>query len=149
MSSTTLIDACASGQTEAVERLLSAPDIDVNQTDNNGRTPLYIASENGHVSVVEQLLIAPSIDVNQKNRYGWTPLIEASHNGHLTIVERLEEWNQQRKTEEKTIKASEEYQKLQRKIQRKKRRLDELMAEHDKLLEHARKKQTTNAFKNR
>ena len=50
MSSTTLIDACASGQTEAVERLLSAPDIDVNQTDNNGRTPLYIASENGHAN---------------------------------------------------------------------------------------------------
>ena len=54
--------------------LLRAPGIDVNKAmNNNGQTPLYIASYNGKTECVTALLRAPGIDVNKADN-GKTPL---------------------------------------------------------------------------
>ena len=39
--------------------------IDVNKPDNEGVTPLYIASQEGHKDIVELLLNMKNIDVNK------------------------------------------------------------------------------------
>ena len=50
---------------------------DVNEKDENGGTPLQVATYEGHKEIAE-LLIAKGADVNAKNNYGGTPLDGAS-----------------------------------------------------------------------
>ena len=55
--------------------------IDVNKSDKNGVTPLYIASANGRKDIVELLLNMKNIDVNKSEKNGGTPLLIASEDG--------------------------------------------------------------------
>ena len=48
-----LSNACLTGFVSAVQVALAVEDVDVNQTDNGGSTPMYIASMCGHLDVVE------------------------------------------------------------------------------------------------
>ena len=60
----------------------------VDAIDDDGRTPLALASLNGHLKVVK-LLIEQGADLAVSNNYGWTPLNAASGRGHLETVRLL------------------------------------------------------------
>ena len=62
---------------------------DVNEKDENGGTPLQVATYEGHKEIVE-LLIAKGADVNAKESgLGTAPLHRAAFRGHEAIVELL------------------------------------------------------------
>ena len=61
---------------------------EVNQGDNDGVTPLYVASENGHLEIVK-FLIASGGSVNEGDKDGITPLMIASNYGHFEVVKVL------------------------------------------------------------
>eukprot|EP00501_MAST-03F_sp_TOSAG23-6_P000744 GSMAST32.ASY1.ANO1.772.1 assembled CDS len=62
--------------------------IDLNQTNQYGIPPLWVASQNGHVEVV-RLLIGNGETPLFAKRTGETPLYVASQNGHENIVQLL------------------------------------------------------------
>ncbi|KAF5323839.1 hypothetical protein D9611_008234 [Ephemerocybe angulata] len=72
-----------------VKFLLSAPGIDVNAADFNGRTPLSFAARYGHEAIAKLLLAVPGIDVNATDDNGRTPLSFAAKYGHAAVAELL------------------------------------------------------------
>ena len=72
-----------------VVRALLDRGADINQAENSGYTPLYIASQNGHVDVVRALLDRGA-DINQARNDGATPLMLAKHFNRTEIVRLLE-----------------------------------------------------------
>ena len=70
-------------------KLLSGIEADTNKANDNGQTPLFIASYNGDVEVVK-VLAESGADIN-KARYGQTPLYAASWIGHAEVVKVLAE----------------------------------------------------------
>jgi hypothetical protein len=82
-----LILASIVGYESRIKFLLKAG-IDINTTDNDGKTPLYSASENGHKNIV-QLLVDAGADVNKVDKYSYTPLLAASESGHKDTVKLL------------------------------------------------------------
>ena len=93
-----LIEASRVGNYEEVKKLLAAG-ANVNITDGQETTPLWMASSNNHVQIVELLLGAgakESIERASKRGYrgredpqGTTPLWEASFRNHPEIVQLL------------------------------------------------------------
>ena len=92
-SKTALFLACEEDRPDVVESLLRSSDsmslttgdnrIDVNATDQEGRTPLSIASVNGYEECVKMLLQHPLINVNKGDRAdGMTSLMLATTFGH-------------------------------------------------------------------
>ena len=61
---------------------------DVNTHDENGLTPLHIASECGNVTLVN-LLLRFGAKVNIRNSKNQTPIYFAVMNRHLEVVEKL------------------------------------------------------------
>jgi ankyrin repeat protein len=83
-----LINAVKNGDEDAVISLL-ARKVDVNGSDDFGRTALHWAAENGQKNIVA-LLLTNKADVSIKDRLSSsTPLSRAAQNGHLEIVELL------------------------------------------------------------
>ena len=66
--------------------LLIAAKADVNQTNNCGMMPLWVAALYGYDAVVE-LLIEAEEDVNKAENDGDTPLAIALKNGNHAVVE--------------------------------------------------------------
>ena len=58
---------------------------DVNQADEEGRTPLYIACQNGHVDAA-RLLLGKGADVDRARESGATPLWIAKRRDHLAVI---------------------------------------------------------------
>ena len=77
--------ACYYGNTERVELLLSAQDIDFNVQNNAGKTPLMLASE---ISIIKALLTAGA-KVNAVDSNGDTALHRACDDGEREKVELL------------------------------------------------------------
>ena len=73
---------------ETVVRALIKAGADINNADDDGVTPLYMAVQNGHEAVV-RVLIELSADVNKARDTGETPLCIAAHNGYETVVRAL------------------------------------------------------------
>ena len=60
--------------------------IDINQTWNNGTTPLMFACEEGLIQTVNFFLGLPGIKVNAKDDFGMTALDSARESGQIEIV---------------------------------------------------------------
>ncbi len=71
-----LMEAIEEGNFRLVEYFLTRQ-VDLNQEDQQGWTPLMVATGENHVLIV-QMLISAGADVNYVNRKGWTPLMEAA-----------------------------------------------------------------------
>merc|ERR1712066_202779 len=60
----------------------------VNKGNNNGWTPLFVASYNGHLQMA-QLLLTNGAEIDEASNSGRTPLMAASYFDHLEIVKLL------------------------------------------------------------
>ena len=83
-----LLYAAKSGNLEMVERSLSNG-ANVNQADEKGRTPLYLAARYGYPEIVSRLLAAGAQVDSQTYDNGKTPLYIASGYGNLAVVKQL------------------------------------------------------------
>lgn len=76
------------GYSDIIEFLNKKLDPEINKRDEDGNTPLLIASTNGNAFLVK-LLIKAGVDVNQSNYAGLTPLFIATKNNHVDVVRLL------------------------------------------------------------
>ena len=80
------------GDVESIEKLVDNQ-VNVNVKNENGMTPLMIATQNSHVQLVE-VLIQAGADVNTFNSVtGDTSLIYASDSGQSSCMQKLLEYN--------------------------------------------------------
>ena len=82
-----LCKAVAKGYLEIIKQLILWG-VDVNRTDEKGKTPLTLAVFHGNEEIVKYLVQA-GIDVNKPSHDGQTPLMISSHNGYTDIVQTL------------------------------------------------------------
>ena len=80
-----LYEAVSTGQ---VAEFLLENDVDINVTDDYGRTLLHYAAAAGQVAAVE-LLLEKRADINVTDEYGCTPLHWAAREGQVAAVELL------------------------------------------------------------
>jgi ankyrin repeat protein len=81
--------ACQNNHVKIVNALLARKEIQINQTANEGATPLLIACQNNYLKVVMELLTQEGIEINKPMNDGTTPLIIASYLGNSSVVEVL------------------------------------------------------------
>jgi len=80
--------AVKAGNVLLTELLIAKAGGEVNIENEDGSTPLHLASENGHVEVAN-ILIQAGGEVNKKDVADRTPLHWASGNGHAEVVKSL------------------------------------------------------------
>lgn len=68
-----------------MNKLLSAPKIDLNLRNKDNATPLQLAAENNHFDVIKKL-VDVGADLNTQRNDGWSPLYTAAYNGDLSTV---------------------------------------------------------------
>ena len=86
---TAIIMACFGGHVDVVQLLLSVDGIQVHQGDQDGYTPLHVASEEDNVKVLTALLSRKEIQITQAANSGATPLYVACRKGHGKVVNAL------------------------------------------------------------
>ncbi|KAJ7309101.1 hypothetical protein JRQ81_008425 [Phrynocephalus forsythii] len=69
-----------------LERVLSSKQVDIEQLDPRGRTPLHLATTLGHLECA-RILLRHGADVAKENRSGWTVLQEAVSTRDLELVQ--------------------------------------------------------------
>ncbi|XP_034608363.1 ankyrin repeat domain-containing protein 13B isoform X2 [Trachemys scripta elegans] len=69
-----------------LDRELSSQQVDVEQLDPRGRTPLHLATTLGHLDCA-RVLLQHGADVGKENRSGWTVLQEAVSTRDLELVQ--------------------------------------------------------------
>ena len=79
---------CIDGSTEAVKKLLEYPNIELENKNNEGSTPLFTAASWNLADIVIALCLKGA-DVNKRNNYGETPLQEAATYGNIETVKIL------------------------------------------------------------
>ena len=84
-----LIAPCEKGNIDIVKLFRTLKNIDINYSDQEGYTTLYLACQFDHPSIVKLLLQQPTIDVNKLCAEGDTPLIIASYLGNYECVQQL------------------------------------------------------------
>jgi ankyrin repeat protein len=86
-ASLTLFEACAAGELERVERLLTGDPASINQHGTDGWTPLHLTAFFGHAKLTE-LLLGKGADVGarSKNANGNTPLHAALAGNHKFVA---------------------------------------------------------------
>ena len=83
-----LLEAVTAGNNEAVEFLLQLETVNIDHTNERGRTALMLACVSGHEDIVHSLLSAGA-NVNIQNNKGWTALMIASEHNHISIIHML------------------------------------------------------------
>lgn len=86
---TVLHYASAQGNLDIVKAIIEHSDIDVNEGNGMGDSPLILASRYANENIVSYLLSHPHIRVNKSNKGGSTALHCAARNGHVKIVKTL------------------------------------------------------------
>lgn len=85
MYDTSLIHAIKSNDADRVRTLIYA-NVDVNEKNYAGITPLTLAAEKGNLPIIQLLVERGHADVDQKSNYGITPLIAAAAAGQSKAV---------------------------------------------------------------
>ena len=85
---TSLVRAIKTGDADRVRTLIYA-NVDINERNYAGITPLTIAAEKGHLAIVKLLLEEGGASVNLNSSYGVTPLIAAAAAGHREVADLL------------------------------------------------------------
>ena len=83
-----LLEAVIAGNNEAVEFLLQLETVNIDHTNEEGKTALMLACERGHEDIVHSLLSAEA-NVNFQNKDGWTALMRANEHNHISIIHML------------------------------------------------------------
>uniref|UniRef100_A0A1X7U7A6 Ankyrin repeat protein n=1 Tax=Amphimedon queenslandica TaxID=400682 RepID=A0A1X7U7A6_AMPQE len=83
-----LFKAVTAGNNEAVEFLLQLETVNIDHTNEEGKTALMLACERGHEDIVHSLLSAGA-NVNIQDNKGWTALMIASRHIHTSIIHML------------------------------------------------------------
>ena len=83
-----LLEAVTAGNNEAVEFLLQLETLNIDHTNEEGKTALMLACERGHEDIVHSLLTAGA-NVNIQDNNGWTALMIASEHDHISIIHML------------------------------------------------------------
>ena len=83
---TSFFRACGHHRVAVVEFLLKLPNLDVNNPNKGGFTPINIACQEGHKEVVSLLLTDLRVDVNKPSDTGATPFNIACQNRHEEVV---------------------------------------------------------------
>ena len=86
-----LLEAVTAGNNEAVEFLLQLETVNIDHTNEEGKTALMLACERGHEDIVHSLLSAGA-NVNIVLN-GWTALMIANEHNHISIIHMLLEAN--------------------------------------------------------
>lgn len=74
-----LTKLCALGDLDGVKRLVMAENnVDIDDSDYDGRTPLHLACSEGHIEIVEFLVEMGLKNINPVDRWGNTPFDDAS-----------------------------------------------------------------------
>eukprot|EP00122_Pirum_gemmata_P010044 Pgem_evm1s9279 len=88
MTFQSLHDASRFGDIEIVKKLILNGQVDINEANEKGKTPLWIASYNRQLEVLKFLILNGNADVNKADNDGYTPLYVASQRsqrGHLEV----------------------------------------------------------------
>ena len=80
-----LLEAVTAGHNEAVEFLLQLETVNINHTNEEGKTALMLASERGHEDIVHSLLSAGA-NVNLQDNNGRTALMRVSEHNYISII---------------------------------------------------------------
>ena len=83
-----LLEAVTAGHNEAVEFLLQLETVNIDHTNEEGKTALMLACERGHEDIVHSLLSAGA-NVNLQDNNGWTALLRAIRHDHISIINML------------------------------------------------------------
>ena len=83
-----LLEVVTAGNNEAVEFLLQLETVNIDHTNEEGKTALMLACERGHEDIVHSLLSAGA-NVNIQDNKGWTALMIAIEHNHTSIIHML------------------------------------------------------------
>ena len=83
-----LLIACAKGDPELVNLLLSNPHLDINKKDKNGVNAYFMAAYHGHVMVMRRLM-GKGAEMCEKNTNGSNALHIAVKRGNVDVVKEL------------------------------------------------------------
>ena len=89
---TSIWECCRHGYSDQLMIILQQPNTtieDLNRSDRDQRTGLYLACDAGHFECVQLLLSHADIDINKAANNCWTPLYSACLNGYTECVQLL------------------------------------------------------------
>jgi ankyrin repeat protein len=82
-----LLRACETGDLHAVKNLLKDSSLNVNQMNNAGQTPFWMACAIAHQEIVEQLMQDHRVDITKPDQDGQTPFWMACAIAHQEIMQ--------------------------------------------------------------
>jgi len=85
-----LWNALEDGKVEEIRTLLQSKQININQQNHLGETPLYFACQKGHIDIVKILLNDKRVSIRKTNK-GKTVFDIAKTNNHSEIMKLIKE----------------------------------------------------------
>jgi len=86
-----LSDACHDGDIQTVRDIVTSKEVDINDTDDCGYTPLMSAVECNHTEVVRFLLTQPELQIDKRDRFNGCPALHFAcvNNNRIAIIRLL------------------------------------------------------------